>query len=104
MVTRPSLSAPIDVNAAGDNIVVPAVPGASIRVLNYLIIASAAVDAYWNDGVPLSGPLPLPDQAGVNFIGVNESPAFETERGTPLLLNLSDAIQVSGHLAYTLIF
>lgn len=93
--------APINAASSGDNTIVAAVAGKKIRVLAYTAIANGAVNARWQSGDAgsyLSGALPLAAQAGA-------APAFgggllETASGELLNLELSAAIQVSGHLTY----
>lgn len=94
--------AKIDCSSSGDNVIVAAVPGKSIRVQNYVLIAGGTVNAkFRSDTTDLMGALPLTAQAGASFSGAG-GPAFETAIGAALNLNLSAGVQVSGHLCYLL--
>lgn len=102
--------AKIDTATSGDNTIVAAVPDRQIRVINYTAIASGDVAVRWKSGsvTALSGAMALTSNGGAAPSGTGQSPAghigvFETARGEALVLNLSAAIQVSGHLAYQII-
>lgn len=93
--------AQINASTSGDNTIVAAVTGKKIRVLQYVLIAAGAVNARWQSaaaGSYLSGALPLAAQAGAS--AAFGGGLFETAAGELLNLELSAAIQVSGHLTY----
>lgn len=100
------LFASIDVAANGDNTLVEANSTFKIKVLSYLIVADAAVLARWKSGAGtnLSGAMSLIANSGVSSpVG---SPAqgwlMETAINQGLVMNLSGAIGLRGHLTYFL--
>lgn len=98
----PSLA--IAASASGDNTLVSAVTGKKIRVHGYVLSASAAVNAKFRSGTT--------DVTGLLYPGANGGAVaprafspdgwFETVAGQALVLNLSAAVAVGGHLVYTL--
>lgn len=102
--------ATINASDAGDTPVVAA-PAAwqKIRVQNYAIVAGGLVSVTWKSGsTEISGAMPLaanegfaPSAGGPNCNGPEG--VLETAGGEPLVLNLSDAVQVGGHLRYELV-
>lgn len=91
--------AKVDCSAAGANTIVPAIAGKPVRVLNYTLIAAAAVTVKWqSNATDLSGPLSLGSTGGAS----PQSPLglLETAPNEPLVLFLGGAVQVSGHIAY----
>lgn len=99
----------IDTAVSGDNTIVAAAPGRKIRVIAYLAIAGGDVSIRWKSGsTSLSGAMALAANGGAAPAGAGESPSgyiglMETAPGQALVLNLSGAVQVSGHLTYQLI-
>jgi len=92
--------APINASASGDNTIVAAISGKRIRVVNYFMIAANAVNATWKSGssASLSGALPLVANVG----GVCPEAVLGwliTTAGEALVLNLSGAVLVAGHIA-----
>ena len=91
--------AKINTSSSGATLVA-AVTGKRIRVLNYAIVADAAVEVnFESDTTDISGPMSLPANGGVS---ANGWPAgvFETAAGAALKITLSGAVEVNGHLAY----
>lgn len=103
-------TAVIAASAAGDNQVVAAVSGFKLRVLGYVLSASAAVNAKWKSGVgggatdktgllyPAANggavaPLAPPDRGAPRFW-------FETNAGEALNLSLSGAVATGSHVTY----
>jgi hypothetical protein len=104
-------SAPITASASGDNVIVAAVLGYSVRVVGYVLSFSGAVNAQWlsdvgGGAVALSGLLYGP-AAGAVLVAVEPGPNargwFQTARGKALNLNLSAAVAVGGSLIYDLV-
>lgn len=99
-------SAPITASAGGDNTVVAAVAGYSIRVLAFVLTFSAAVNAKFKSGAStdLTGLLygigtgPPPITAEVP--GEVARGLFQTQKGEALVLNLSGAVAVGGFVVY----
>ena len=99
----------ISASSSGNNTLVAAVTGKRIRVVSYVLSFSGTVNAKFTDGAggsDLTGL--LYGAAGVNVSAAPHSdgrfhgPAghFETGQGTALVLNLSGATAVGGHLTY----
>lgn len=89
----------------GNNTLVAAVSGKKIRVLSYVIVADSAVDVRFEDGADgtaLSGQMKLGTSTDSGGIAAPYTPRghFETSAGTLLNMELSAAVQVSGHLTY----
>lgn len=94
--------AAVAVASSGDNTIVAAVSGKKIRVISYMLNAAAAVDAKWKSGASTdkTGLLYMA-AAGYGAIGdYNPSGWFETAVGQALVLNLSAAVAVGGHISY----
>lgn len=99
----------IDVTSSGDNAIVAAVSGKTLKVISVFLAASGAVDVYFNDGTAnlLGGTrkvkLDNTGAAGAGGFALQNNPTgwFKTA-GTnrPINLNLSGAVGVAGCLAY----
>lgn len=95
--------AKIDTAASGNTSLV-ATPGASKKIVvrSYLLIAGAAVNVKFRSAnTDLTGALPLAANGGASAPGNPELAWFETAANEALNINLSGAVQVSGHIAYT---
>lgn len=89
----------IDASGSGDNEIVAAVAGKSIRVVAFFMVAGAAVTAKFRSGsTDISGPLPLAANGGVSAEARHG--LFQTNPGEALNLNLGSAVQVGGALTY----
>lgn len=93
--------ASIDVATSGDNTIVAAVASKKIRVLEYAIVCAAATTVIWKSATAgaITGDMSFAANGG---IATPFSPLgkFETTAGEALVLNLSAANAVSGHLVY----
>lgn len=99
------LFAKIDCAGNGNNTLVAAVAGKKIRVRSYVLMAGGTVNAKFQSGASgndLTGAFPLTAQAGISAPEAGDG-QFETDVGSLLNLNLSGAVQVSGHLRYSLL-
>lgn len=104
------LPAAIDTAASGDTTIVRGVPGQKIKVVNYTLVAAAAVTARWLSGkatgqgqqTNLSGAMAFAANGGAAPTSQPAAHLFETAQGQDLVLNLGGAVQVSGHLMYFL--
>lgn len=93
---------PIDAASAGDNTILAAVGGARIHVHNYVLVADGAVGVTWKSGsTELSGAMSIAANGGIAAPGDGHNVWMRTEAGEDLILNLSDAVQVSGHIVVT---
>lgn len=95
--------ASISCAAAGDNTILAAVAGKTIRVLEYVLNVAGAVTVKFTSGAAgtaLSGAMALAANGGIGgaFCPVGLFQALAPN--TALVLNLSAAVQVSGHLVY----
>jgi hypothetical protein len=93
---------PIDTATSGDNELVAAVELKRIVVLTYTLVASGAVSVRWKSGAStnLSGAMAFAANGGVAPAGDVGCPQFQTAKGAALVLNVSAAVQVSGHVTY----
>ena len=97
--------AALNASTLGDNVTVTGVGGKKIRVLKYTVLASGTVAVKFRTSTgpsDLTGPMSLAANSGVGgaFCPIG---LFETASGDNLLLNLSAATAVGGHLTYVLI-
>jgi hypothetical protein len=97
------LSAPVNTATAGDNTIIAAPAGTSmIRVHGYVLDAGGAVSVIWKNGATaLTGAMPL---AANSPLVAPEALGgwFDLSPAAALVLNLSAAVQVSGHVLYSL--
>jgi hypothetical protein len=104
------LYAPISTAVMGNTTIVAGVTGKNIRVVSYILVAAGSVTVQWQSGSTgiLSGAMSLivgnavhVDPAGAyggSQLGVLETLA----QGDALILILGGAVQISGHVSYTL--
>ena len=98
--------AAISASSSGANTVVAAVANKRIRVQNYLLVGGGTVTATWkSDTTAISGGLPLVANSVVACSAGNSNPngpdgVLETAGGAALVLDLSGAVAVSGHIRY----
>ena len=98
--------AKISTSSSGDTTIVAAVTGKRIRVQNYTLIAAGDVSVTWKSGsTTISGAMPLttnggmaPSAGAATASGLDG--VLETAGGEALVLNLSAAVLVAGHLRY----
>lgn len=96
--------ASVNATADGDNTLVAAIVGRKIRVINYVLYASATGAANFTSGAGgtvLARCLPAVN-GGASFAGDENSPAFETAAGAALVLNNGAGVDILGHLTYVL--
>jgi hypothetical protein len=97
------LAAPVNTATSGDNTIVAAPSGTGmIRVHGYVLDAGGAVSVTWkNDAIAsLTGAMSL---AANSALVAPEAPDgwFDLSPAAGLVLNLSAAVQVSGHVLYS---
>lgn len=98
--------AAIDAESSGDNTLVAAVAGKKIRVLSAVLVATAAVNAFFQsaaDGDALSGLMVFAAAGQTLTLPFNPAGWFETAAGELLNLNISGAVSVDGALTYVLV-
>jgi hypothetical protein len=103
--TREIKYAAISGATSGNNTLVAAVTGKKIRVLAYTLISDSNVDVRFEDGAggtALTGQMEVGTSSDSGGLVVPYCPVghFETSAGTLLNLELSGAVQTSGHLTY----
>jgi hypothetical protein len=95
----------ISAASSGDNTLLAAVTGHKIRVHSYKLVAAGAVTTRFESaasGTALTGV--MSQITGVPNDGLFEKEGlFETVAGELLNLELGGAVQVSGHLTYSLV-
>lgn len=95
-------SAAINASSSGNNVVVAAADAdARIVVLGYSLVCAQAVVASWESesGLVIGGPCSFGANGGIS-VEEAEHGHFATEPGEDLVLDLSGAVQVGGHLVY----
>jgi hypothetical protein len=99
-------SAAISVNASGDNLVVAAVTGSSIRVHGILFTAHAAVNVTFFSGAQatgtaFSGAEELTAVGSSVFLPPQDEPYFSTIISDAFNIYTSSGVQLSGTIWYT---
>lgn len=96
------LSVAISSSSSGNNTILTPPTGKRVVVHSYVIVAAAAVSAKWITGsTDKSGAMPLAANGGISC-AQNEMGWFGGEVDEALILNLSGAQLVAGHLRYSL--
>lgn len=100
-----ALSSRTAINAAssGDNTLIAAVTGQTIRVHKLFLIASGAVNIKFKDGAggtDFHPAIPLYAGGGMT-LDFDGDPWFLTTAGNAFVLNLSAAVQISGRIYYS---
>jgi translation initiation factor IF-1 len=99
------LYASINASGSGNNTLVEAVSGRRIKVLDYTFVCSGAVAAkFRSDDTDLTGAMDFVANSGVSSPkgSISQGAILATQAGEALNLNLSSAVQVSGHFTYFL--
>lgn len=100
------IPAVITATALGTTTIVAAVPNMKIRVLSYRLFTLAACEITWKSNTTnITGAMNFPDYGGIAAGCMQLTPAgltyeFETRPGEALIINLSVATTVGGHLLY----
>lgn len=95
----------VDASSSGDNTLLAATSTQTIRVLEYHLVAGGSVTATFKSGSnAITGPMPMingvPNDCPGLALPVNRPCLFECAKGQNLVLNLSGATAVGGHLVY----
>lgn len=92
----------INFSSSGDNILVPAVSGKNIQVVKIFLLCGAATNLTFKDGATaLTGPLPFSANTGLALDESEANVPWMAALSGNLILNSSNAVQVSGLLIYT---
>ena len=107
------LTVPISASGAGDNTLITGVAGQTIRVHKYVIVAAGAVTAqFWDgpsaSGTALSGVMSLITGQPIVADAVDPGRSraayiFTLKAGDNLVIKLGGAVQVSGHVTYSVL-
>jgi hypothetical protein len=93
---------PINFNAGGDNIVVPAdVSGNRIVVHRIWFLTAGATNITFKDNLGSPAAVPFAANEGVTFDATGQ-PWFITAANTAFIMNSSVGVQVSGEIYYAL--
>lgn len=95
-------SAKVDFAASGDNVIVAAVANKTVKLYKIMVVFADAVDVIFYDGAAgtaLTGLMSI-SAGGSIVLDFDGEPWFEASAGNALVMNLSDAIQVSGRAYY----
>jgi hypothetical protein len=102
--------AAISASSSGDNTIVAALDGQKIVLLNYTLIAAGNVGVTWKSGAStsLSGAMAMAANGGAAPSAGPLTPAgvvglLETAPGEALVLGLSAAVAVGGHITYRVV-
>lgn len=87
----------IAASSSGDTTLLAAQSGQPIVVLAYTLVCDAAVDVKFRDGQDLTGAMPFASNGGVSA-PFNPAGHFVTRAGQPLVINLSEAAAIAGHM------
>ena len=95
----------INTASSGDTTIVPAIAGMRIRVVGYTAFAAGAVVAWKSASTALSGPMTIGGSGGLSVAQnqtteQSEFGIIQTAPGEALVLGLSAAVQVGGHINY----
>lgn len=96
-------SALIDVASAGDNTLVAATAGQTIRIHKLFFVCDAAVNIYFRNGTAgaaLTGTMKF-GAGGSMVLDFDTDPWFVTSAGNAFVVNLSGAYGIRGKLHYT---
>lgn len=94
----------INASSSGDNTIVAAQASNKIKVVSYAFVCSGVVSAKWKSGASTdrSGAMAFDANGGIGLAGTTDAHLLETAVNEALVLNLSGAVQVSGHVSYFL--
>ena len=93
--------ASVDVASSGDNTIVALVSGKELRVISYVLVASGGANTLqWKSSTAgaITGGMGLADTGGIS--ADSATGLFATTAGEALVLNLSAATSVDGHISY----
>jgi hypothetical protein len=97
-------SAPVFIDTSGDNVVVAAVPGRAILVYKLLFVTRAPIVVTMKSGsTVLGGPYIFTARGSSMSMYYDGSPHWETAIGEDFVLNLDDAVTLTGQVHYTLV-
>lgn len=94
----PILTATINNSAGGDIVLVPALAGHTVTLVELVLVIGGTTNLTFKDGqTSLSGPMPF--TANMSIV-LDLGPWYSTTAGNALNLNSSSAAQISGTVFY----
>jgi hypothetical protein len=94
------IETPIDFNSAGNNIIVPGVPGMGIYVFKIWFVVGGTTNVqFFDDVAELTGAVPLVTNEALVFT-FDTRPWFSTSVGGTFIINSSTSTQVGGRVYY----
>lgn len=95
------LSAPIIASASGTASVIAGAANTQIKVYGYVVVCNTNVGVQWQSNTTtLSGSMPCGATGGVS-VSIGRDSIFDLAAGNSLIINLSSAVAVGGHVSYT---
>ena len=89
----------VDTAASGNTVLRTGVASTVYHVINYVLVAGGTVNVkFLSAATTLCGALPFVVNSGASASGTRDAPLFSTAVGEDLILNLSGAVQISGHI------
>lgn len=99
---HPLLELPIDTASAGDNVIIPAVPGATILVYSLFFVMGGTADVTIKSAATdLTGAMAML-QYGSVVLDYNRRPWFHCGDGESFIINLSSGVSIDGRVYYTI--
>lgn len=91
----------ISASSSGDNTIVALVASTVLRVISYAFVVNGTVSVTWKSGASTakSGAMPFVVNGGM-ICQESTRGWFETASGEAIVMNLSAAVAVYGHIAY----
>lgn len=97
-------TAVINNNSSGDNAIIAASSGKTIKVWKIFFTAAGAVNVTFKDGAStaLSGAVVLSGSGSSMTLYYDGSPHWVTSPGNAFIINLSGAVAITGQVYYTI--
>jgi len=96
-------NAVVNVSSSGDNTIISAPTAGFIRVHGYVLLAANSVTVRWRDDNPTNYTGQMACGAGGGAVAPDTRDGwFDLPVGKALVLNLSSAVAVAGHVKYSI--
>lgn len=96
-------NAAVSVSSSGDNALVAAIGGQTIRIYRIVLVCEAPVAAKFVDGMAgtdLTGAMPMLAHGSIVLESATQEPLFRCSSGNAFVLNLDGAVAVTGFVQY----
>lgn len=94
----------IDTSSSGNTEIIAAPSSGFIRVHGYVLVAAGSVNVKWTDGANNDYTGPMPMVAGNAIVAPNDRDGwFDLPPQCNLVLNLSGAVAVGGHVKHSIV-